>query len=159
MSYVTQLQSLVAYNRWANERIVAVSDTVSDEQFEREDGDGLSLQGVLVHAVRTQIWWLSNWTGVEPFPFEKSRDGLRRGYADSHERLDALVAATDDAGWERMVEFAFRPGTPLRLSMWQTLTQVMLHGVQHRAEAAALLTRAGCSPGNMDYILWLLGRA
>jgi uncharacterized damage-inducible protein DinB len=57
-----------------------------------------------------------------------------------------------------VIEFAFQAGAPLRLPMWQTLTQVMLHGVQHRTEAAMLLTRAGCSPGNMDYILWLLGR-
>jgi uncharacterized damage-inducible protein DinB len=158
MSHATQLRSLVDYNRWANERILAASEAIPDEQFARDDADGLSLQGALLHAVRTQLWWLGNWTDVQPPRYERSRDGLRRAYSDSHDRLDALVAETDDAGWERMIDFAFQPGAPLRLPMWQTFTQVMMHGIQHRAEAAVLLTHAGHSPGNMDYILWLLDR-
>lgn len=159
MSDATQLRSLVAYNRWANERIIAASQAIPDEQFAREDADGFSLHSVLAHAAGTQLWWLGNWTGVRPPRYEQSRDGLRRAYADSHDRLDALFAATDDAGWERIIDFAFSPGEPLRLPMWQTLAQVMAHGIQHRAEAAVLLTRASHSPGNMDYILWLLDRA
>lgn len=161
MSFTTQLGSLVDYNRWANERILAASDALSDDEFAREDADGLALQRMLAHAVGTQLWWLGNWTGAAAPRFElpPSRDALRQAYAGSHDRIDALVAATDDAGWERIIEFAF-PGAPsLRLPMWQTLSQVMLHGIQHRAEAAVLLTRAGHSPGNMDYILWLLGQA
>ncbi len=159
MSHAAQLRSLVAYNRWANERILAASDALAGEEFERKGDDGLSIEGVLGHAVRTQIWWLGNWTGAAVLDFERTRDGLRRAYVDTHDRLDALVASTDESGWERTVEFEFQPGSPLKLPMWQTFTQVMMHGIQHRAEAAALLTRAGRSPGNMDYILWLLGRA
>ena len=159
VSYATQLGSLVDYNRWANERIVAASEAVPDKQFACKDANGLSLQGALRHAVGTQLWWLGNWTGVPPPRYEQSRDGLRRAYADSHDRLDELVAATDEAGRERIIEFAFSPGEPLALPIWLTMAQVMMHGTQHRAEAAVLLTRAGHSPGNMDYILWLLDRA
>jgi uncharacterized damage-inducible protein DinB len=158
MSYATQLRSLVDYNGWANERILVAADGVSDEEFARKGEDGLSIGNALRHAVRTQIWWLGNWTGADAADIERTREGLRRAYADAQERLEALVASTDDAGWERMVEFSFQPGSPLRLPLWQTVTQVMLHCIQHRAEAAVLLTRAGRSPGNLDYIIWLLGR-
>jgi hypothetical protein len=34
--------------------------------------------------------------------------------------------------------------------MWQLLAHVMNHGTQHRSEAAALLTEAGRSPGDLD---------
>lgn len=158
MTFSTQLRSLVEYNRWANERMLAAVEGVSDEEFARKGDDGLSIEGALGHAVRTQIWWLGNWTGTDVVDLERSRGGLRRAYGDTHNRLDQLVASTGDASWERMVEFEFQRGSPLRLPMWQTVLQVMLHGIQHRAEAAVLLTRAGRSPGNLDYILWLLGR-
>ena len=158
MSFSTQLRSMVAYNRWANERIIAASDVLPDDAFAREDPDGLSLRHVLEHALGTQIWWLGNWTGVSApgVDLPGSREGLRRAYQDAHDRMDEFVAATDDAAWARIVEFAFPGAPPMHLPAWQTMSQVLMHGVQHRAEAAVLLTRAGHSPGNMDYILWLL---
>lgn len=159
MSFAEQLRSLVDYNRWADDRILAAADAVTDDAFARKDADGFSLADALGHAIGTQLWWLQNWTGVPRPPVDATRDGLRRAYAEAHDRLDALVAATDDAGWQRTIEFSFGGGEALRLPMWQTMAQVMTHGVQHRAEAAVLLSRAGHSPGNMDYILWLLGRA
>ena len=117
LSYATQARSLVEYNRWANERVLAAADGVPDEEFARKGEDGLSIEGALRHAVRTQIWWLGNWTGADVVDFERSRDGLRPAYAETHDRLDALIASTDDAAWERDVEFSFQPGSPLRLPM------------------------------------------
>jgi uncharacterized damage-inducible protein DinB len=35
------------------------------------------------------------------------------------------------------------------------LTQLVMHGMQHRAEVAAMLTGFGFSPGNLDYYLYL----
>src|SRR3990172_1597528 len=81
MSHGTQLQSLIDYNRWANERVLAAADGASDEEFSRKGEDGLSIEGALGHAVRTQIWWLGNWTGADVVDLERSREGLRRGGA------------------------------------------------------------------------------
>ena len=35
------------------------------------------------------------------------------------------------------------------------LTHLLNHGTQHRSEAAALLTQAGRSPGELDLIVYL----
>jgi uncharacterized damage-inducible protein DinB len=150
------MQSLALYNRWANDRILTIADALTDEALGADCADGRSIQGALLHALGTQLFWLGNWTGVQPPQYERTRAGLRQAYADAHDRIDALVTATDNERWTAVVEFSF-PGAPaLKLPMWQTFAQVMLHGVQHRAQVAEALTRLDHSPGDMDYILWLL---
>ena len=39
-------------------------------------------------------------------------------------------------------------------AFWQMLAHVVNHGTQHRSEAAALLTEAGQSPGDLDMIFF-----
>jgi uncharacterized damage-inducible protein DinB len=45
------------------------------------------------------------------------------------------------------------------IAVWQMLAHVINHGTQHRSEAAALLTTAGRSPGELDMIVYLEGLA
>ncbi|HYM14210.1 MAG TPA: DinB family protein [Dehalococcoidia bacterium] len=156
MSYAAQARSLAAYNRWADERIVAASAALSDDALAGPCADGRSLRDTLRHALGTQLWWLGNWTGEPVAQPPHATADLSAAFARAHDRIDALVAVMDGARWAGIIEFAF-PGAPaLKLPMWQTFAQVMLHGVQHRTQAAEALTGLGHSPGDMDYILWLL---
>lgn len=43
-----------------------------------------------------------------------------------------------------------RPCYPL----WQALLHQVNHATQHRSEAALLLTAAGHSPGNLDFLVY-----
>jgi uncharacterized damage-inducible protein DinB len=156
MSYVTQLRSLAAYNRWANDKIMVTADSLSEDDLAADAADGRSIIDTLAHIVGTQLWWLGNWTGVKAARHEQTRVGLKRAFGDSHTRIDLFVVATDAAGWEQVIEFAFPGAPPFHLPKWQTFGQVMYHGIQHRAQVAEALTRLGYSPGDMDYILWLL---
>ncbi len=38
------------------------------------------------------------------------------------------------------------------------LTHMVFHGMQHRSEAAAMLTNFGHSPGNIDLIYYLIAK-
>jgi uncharacterized damage-inducible protein DinB len=64
--------------------------------------------------------------------------------------MDAWLATLDDAWLARDDE---------GVGFDRMLQHVANHGTQHRAEAAALLTQAGRSPGDLDMIVWLEERA
>ena len=86
---------------------------------------------------------------VEPLP---TVDDLRARWTAEWTAVDAWMADLSDGF------LAFRPsdieGTdaPPGVTIWQMLAHVANHGTQHRSEAAALLTRAGHSPGELDMI-------
>ena len=63
-------------------------------------------------------------------------------------RILAVLDEADEALWSTPNAIG-EPGGP---PMWQLLAHVVNHATQHRSEAAALLTAAGRSPGDLDMV-------
>jgi uncharacterized damage-inducible protein DinB len=60
-----------------------------------------------------------------------------------------------DEGFFETFKFVNIAGRHLEDTRADGLTQLVFHGMQHRAEVAAMLTEFGFSPGNLDYYLYL----
>ncbi len=148
-----EIRSLFAYDRWATRRVLAQLDGLPDDVWSRASVVGeRGLGGILVrHLGASQRWrigFASRGTEDGPSP---EREPLPTA-AELVARWDAEWEATDD--WLATVDDTFVGYEFDGVPVWQMLVHVVNHGTQHRAEAAALLTAEGRSPGELDLIDW-----
>lgn len=153
------IATLIQFNFWANDRILATCDHISSDEFTRAltpDPGWSSVRGLLVHTLDTEYGWRSI------LQSQNADDILQAtGFADvaalkarwDLERLawrEYVVGLSD----ERLSE-GYGPEARTGPKVWQTIMHVVIHGIQHRSEAAAILTGYGWSPGELDFDVFL----
>lgn len=146
-----EIRFLFAYDRWATRRVLAVLDGLDPALWTRPDVVGdRGLGGVLVHHLgASQRWRIGFETqGADEGPRPEGEplptiEQLRERWEAEWAAVDAWLPTVTDG----FVGYVFE-GVPV----WQMLVHVVNHGTQHRAEAAALLTAEGRSPGELDLI-------
>lgn len=153
------LSLLVAYNGWANERILSACERVSNEDFLRpvtpDPGWG-SLRGILAHALDAECGWLCllqaqdaseilDEAAFADLAALKARWGIER--ADWNHFIANIKPQQLDTG------YGDDPGSSPKV--WQAILHVINHATHHRSEAAAILTAYGQSPGDLDLDVFL----
>ena len=146
-----EIRFLFAYDRWATRRVLAVLDDLDPAVWSRTGVVGeRGLGAILVHHLGASQRWRNAFqeTGQEPEPEREplpTIDQLRRHWDAEWQAADAWLATIT----EGFVGYVHE-GVPV----WQMLVHVVNHGTQHRAEAAALLTAEGRSPGELDLVYY-----
>ena len=154
------LRFLYDYNYWANERILRAADKASDAQFvvpARFSWGGL--RGTLVHTMGAEWIWRSRWQGVSPTASLRVEDyptvtALRARWREEETKMRDLLATLSEAELMRVVNYSRISGGASAEPLWQLMAHLVNHGTQHRAEAAALVTEMGHSPGDIDLIVF-----
>lgn len=152
------IRFLFAYDRWATQRVLSVLDDVDSDRWARLNVIGeRGLGGVLIHHLgasqRWRIGFETQGEGEEPEP---EREPLPT-VSELRERWETEWAAVD--AWLPTLTDGFTSHVHEGVPIWQMLVHVVNHGTQHRAEAAALLSAEGRSPGDLDLIDYAEERA
>jgi uncharacterized damage-inducible protein DinB len=147
---VGDIRFLFGYDRWATSRLLAAADGIGEDQWTGGEAVGeRSLAAILVHALGAHQRWRHALTGSEERP--RPERGPIPSVAELSAAWDAEWAATDawlagmDDEWLASIDED-------RIPFWQMLAHLANHGMQHRSEAAALLTDLGRSPGDLDML-------
>ncbi|MFN2277694.1 MAG: DinB family protein [Candidatus Promineifilaceae bacterium] len=157
------LITLFEYNQWANGRVLDQAEKVTDAQWTAEpDPEGRSLQEILAHYVRTErVWRLLSAHGM-------IRDGdlpdieelgtveaLREFSEAEAELMQVLLQDWSDDSFDEEVMVTRWDGKTYPIVRWQMLQHLLLHSMQHRSEAALLLTEFGHSAGDIDFLFFI----
>jgi uncharacterized damage-inducible protein DinB len=165
---LTMICAIYGYNAWATRRILDCCDQLSADQLKQEDDTPWgSIRNQLVHQFIVHRRWLSwadgSLSGEEAYALQADpadfpdADSIRMMW-DSLEQqtqryLDRLTE--DELNRELRVEY---PGAEFAISVGEMMLHIAHHSMQHRTETSMALTRLGVSPGDIDYLFYVLGR-
>jgi uncharacterized damage-inducible protein DinB len=144
---IDDIRYLAAYDRWATAKVLAAADGVDAVTWSAIDVvDERGLGGILVHQLGANQRWRNGLagTGSRPRPEEEPLIDL----PELRGRWEAEWAAWAD--WLEGLDDDWLASEHRDIPHWRLLAHVVNHGTQHRSEAAALLTAAGRSPGDLD---------
>ena len=160
MALADHARLLVAYNTWANQRLLQHALSLDDEALHREGGASKgSILGNLQHVVSAQDVWLRRWRGQPWRQYEPpGRDGIAAAFSASDRDLQAFAGDLTDEGWDRVIKYKNTSGVPYEVQLGVLITHVVNHGTLHRGEAGMLLAAHGRSPGDLDFVYFVLER-
>jgi uncharacterized damage-inducible protein DinB len=159
---LSSISLLYDYNYWANGQILAAAKKVTAEQFlaPAEFPFG-GLRGTLVHILGAEQAWRVRFEGkahlIEDyletaFPTIES---LEARWREDEASMRAYLTSLREDDLEKGVSYPINGGKTRTRILWHCLFHLVNHGAQHRSEAAALLTRYGQSPGDLDFGIFL----
>ena len=159
----SEIITLFDFAAWANAKIMQAAAGLEPEQLVvAPPGHAADLRSILAHVVSVDRLWRARLEqGISPEHLRPEQvptlDDLARRWQEEQVAMRAYLATLDDAALEDTARFTRQTaGLSPPFVRWQMLMQCITHGVQHRAEAAALLTAYGRSPGDLDFFFYVL---
>lgn len=154
------VRSLYAYSSWANTRVLDTAERLKVQQFIAVNDGGDSIRDILVHTASAHWTWLERCQGASPSALWNSADfpyvaTLRARWAEVENDTRTYIDRLDEADLQRIITYVNFQGQTWSYPLWQALLHQANHATQHRSEAALLLTRFGCSPGDLDLLVYV----
>jgi uncharacterized damage-inducible protein DinB len=155
---------LLAYTRWARDRVLDAASKLSEAEYLAPRGlDHGSIHSTLFHTLAAEMLWRRRWMGAKDArvideAVAPNLVQLVRLWLLEDSKIDAHLAALDESGLDQPVEYTNSMGVPFAEPFYLHLTQMVIHGPQHRSEVALALTQLGHSPGFLDFVAFVRER-
>lgn len=158
------LTSLYAYNRWANDRVLAAARQLSADQYVQEPAPGwTSVRATLVHVADATLIWSRRIAGA-PVAGRAAEadvptlDDAARLFSQAHDAFDRLLPTLTPERLSAIWSYRNLEGKEFRLPLWAVLRHVVNHATYHRGQVASKLKRLGVDPPSTDLVVWAIER-
>jgi uncharacterized damage-inducible protein DinB len=157
---VSQFQTLFSYSFDTTQRLLASARELNETDLHENPGYGRgSIHDLFFHLLATlRGWRLGLESGHQPDRIEEGQfpdlDALQQMLEEERSAWQVYLDALDAESIDSDVELTTRHGMKRTFPRWRILQHLLLHGMQHHAELARLLTTHGRSPGDIDFIFY-----
>lgn len=154
---LSELRVLVDYHYWATRRVLTAAAVLTDDEFRQfSGGTTRDLRATLVHALDVEWSWRARLQGLPQAAAESelSPDDypnvatLSEHWSRDEAEMRAWIDGLSDEQLAAPPHVRGEIGAPL----WFFIMHILTHGTLQRADVAVLLTQAGHSPGDLDFL-------
>ena len=158
--------TLIDYNYWARDRVLASAEQLSPEQLSRNLGSSFgSVLDTLLHMQSAEWIWYQRWQGESPTARAdqthlRTVEAIRDAWRPLERDIRAMVEGLGSADLARATEYKMLDGRPAFSAYWQMIVHVVNHGTYHRGQVATMLRQLGARPAqSTDMIVFFREQA
>ena len=154
---LADVHTLVAYNDWANERLMAGTAALSDVQYTTGLGGSFaSIAHTVTHLVSVEWVWLRRLmreapTAVPEWVQRGDRTEVARQLGDVAARRKAYLATLTEDALHEDVDFRYLDGRAATLTRAEIVLHLVNHSTYHRGQIANYLRQVGAVPTPTDF--------
>jgi uncharacterized damage-inducible protein DinB len=154
----TQIQTLFAYHWHTTAHLIACAARLDAADYTDDAGQG-SIHSILFHLLRTDQSWRKGLESGRQLAGANPEDypdlaAIQRGFEEEQQAWGAHIAGLSEAEIAGDRQLTDWRGESSSIAYWRVFQHLILHGMQHHAEIAQLLTEKGHSPGNIDFLFF-----
>lgn len=155
------IRRMFDYNYWCNTLIMDTAENLTPEQFVQQTKFPFkTVRETLVHIMSGERIYRMRLAGEAPSGLEAADfadlAAIRTYWADEESQLRAYLDSLDETDLSESFTYTVAStGKEYERVRVDVFTQLLFHGMQHRAELAQMLTECGHSPGNIDYLVYI----
>lgn len=161
MNLRSHLHAMAGWNRWCHERLFAVADRLSEDDYRRDAGLFFkSVHGSINHMLLADLLWRARLAGA-PLAItdlgaevEPDRTALKRRMLESASAWQTYVEQTDDATLFADFDYRSVAGVAYRLPRSVAVHTMFTHCAHHRGQVSTALTQLGQDAPVFDYPLF-----
>ena len=160
MTNQSQFMNLFAYHFDTTLSLLSHARELESSQLEKDPGYGRgSIMGIFTHLLSADRGWrIGLETARQTRPLDPDQtydlDRLQVEFEGEANAWVAFLTGLDDETLSADIELTTLRGHTRTFARWRVLQHLLLHGMQHHAELAQLLTEQGHSPGDLDFIFY-----
>src|SRR5579863_5801989 len=156
-----EIQTLYAYNRWANRRLLEAARLLDwhDCTSEMRTSHG-SVRGTLVHIVWGEWLWVRRWRGESPKEIFAPEDfpdwtTLESRWTSVEAEQQAFLKCLTDDLLETRVSYENLQDQQWEYSLARMMQHVVNHSSYHRGQVVTMLRQLGQTPPATDLLVFL----
>lgn len=161
---ISDLITMYDYNYWANGRLMATLERLSEDEFTRTIGGGHdSIRRTLVHIMSAEWGWLGRCGGPPRGPSLNPSDfptveSIRDRWDKIENNVRRFLARLSDADLENKVSYCNDVGDELWMPLGELMQHAANHSVHHRGQISLMMRMLGHAPEETDLLLYFAER-